>query len=431
MRRWPLFLILGVVLLVTPAAAQQTGADAAEYADAPAIVTTAGTPAELCDSYEAPERTAEQFETAKDVLEAGIDYRAIFCTDAGAIYVDLLEDYTPLTVNSFVFLAYNNFYNGTIFHRVIADFMAQGGDPTGTGTGGPGYQFADEPVPFLFFDRPGWLAMANAGPGTNGSQFFITTAPAQHLDYQHTIFGEVLEGQDAVTSILLRDPAEGGDATTLKAVRIVKDPALVESTASAPEPLTSEEIEAALGSDNVIAAASSRFGNFPAQEVEITSGSQPVEDAAAGLPAASREALTELAALYGITTVYHSEMAAVNCNLDVIPFVSIGYTLYETPDAETAAAALEDPALTTLGIANGQTQVAGFAYGSPVYVGETSGCDATATAGRVFYTRGRFIVEAETVLPADSPYTPDLIIGRLSSIIFDRALAEVMRADIR
>ncbi|NOG49709.1 MAG: hypothetical protein HND48_09905 [Chloroflexi bacterium] len=85
-----------------------------------------GTPAELCDSYEAPERTAEQFRNRQDVLEAGIDYRAIFCTDAGAIYVDLLEDYTPLTVNSFVFLAYNNFYNGTIFHRVMGAFQVRG-----------------------------------------------------------------------------------------------------------------------------------------------------------------------------------------------------------------------------------------------------------------------------------------------------------------
>ncbi|MBK9122664.1 MAG: peptidylprolyl isomerase [Chloroflexi bacterium] len=431
MRRWPLFLILCAVLLVTPAAAQQTGADAAEYAEAPAIVTSAGTPAELCDSYEAPERAAEQFTTAEDVLEPGVDYRAVFCTDAGAIYIDLLEDLTPLTVNSFVFLAYNDFYNGTIFHRVIADFMAQGGDPTGTGAGGPGYQFADEPVPFLFFDRPGWLAMANAGPGTNGSQFFITTATAQHLDYQHTIFGEVLEGQDNVDSILLRDPEAGGDATTLNAVLIVKDPTLVESTYAVPEPLTSEAIATALGSDSVIAAAASLFGNFPAQEVAVTSDSQPVADVAAALPAAARGALVELAELYEISTVFRSEMAAVNCSLDIIPFVSIGYTLYETPDAETAAAALEDPALTTLGIANGQTQVAGFAYGSPVYVGETSGCDATATAGRVFYTRGRYIVEAETVLPADSPYTPDLIIGRLSSIIFDRALSDVMRSDIR
>lgn len=430
MRRLPV-LILIAAWLVTSAAAQLSGTDAADYADAPAIVTSAGTPDELCEAYEAPERTAATFETAQDVLEANVDYRAVLCTDVGAIYIDLLEQYTPYTVNSFVFLAYNNFYNGTIFHRVIADFMAQGGDPDGTGTGGPGYQFADEPVPFLFFDRPGWLAMANAGPGTNGSQFFITTATAQHLDYQHTIFGEVLEGQENVAAIQLRDPAEGGDATTLNAVLIVKDPELVETTYVVPEALPAEVVAEALGSENVLAAAAALGLNFPAGEVVVTSDRRPVGDVAASLPAAARAALTELADLYNITQVYSSEMAAANCSLDGIPFISVSYTLYETPDAETAAAALEDPALTTLGIANGQTQVSGFVYGKPVYVGETSGCDVTATAGRVFYTRGRYIVEAETVLPADSPYSPQLIIGRLASIIFDRALTEVIRAGFR
>src|SRR5688572_14124487 len=120
------------------------------------------------------------------------------CTDAGAIYIDLLEDFAPATVNNFVFLAQNNYYDNTIFHRVLEDFMAQGGDPTGTGSGGPGYQFRDEFAPFLTFDRPYLLAMANAGAGTNGSQFFITTAETPHLDFRHTIFGDVLEGQENV-----------------------------------------------------------------------------------------------------------------------------------------------------------------------------------------------------------------------------------------
>ena len=124
----------------------------------------------------------------------------------GNIVIQLFADKAPVTVNNFVFLARQGFYNGTTFHRVIEGFMAQGGDPTGTGAGGPGYQFQDE-FSDLAFDRPGLLAMANAGPNTNGSQFFITFAPTEWLTGMHTIFGEVIEGMDVVYGITLRDPA--------------------------------------------------------------------------------------------------------------------------------------------------------------------------------------------------------------------------------
>ncbi|CAI8022356.1 Peptidyl-prolyl cis-trans isomerase-like 1 [Geodia barretti] len=113
----------------------------------------------------------------------------------GDIVVELLPAPAPKTVNNFVFLSEEGFYDGTIFHRVIPDFMVQGGDPTGTGTSGPGYSFEDEFAPMFIFDRPGILAMANAGPNTNGSQFFITTVPTPHLNRAHTIFGRVVEGQ--------------------------------------------------------------------------------------------------------------------------------------------------------------------------------------------------------------------------------------------
>jgi peptidyl-prolyl cis-trans isomerase A (cyclophilin A) len=137
-------------------------------------------------------------------------------TSQGPIVIRLLPDYAPKTVRNFVDLAQGGrewtdprtrsvttgrLYDGTIFHRVIPNFMVQGGDPLGTGTGGPGYQFADEFHPDLAFDRPYLLAMANAGPGTNGSQFFITTVPTPHLNRKHTIFGEVVEGQDVVDEI--------------------------------------------------------------------------------------------------------------------------------------------------------------------------------------------------------------------------------------
>jgi peptidyl-prolyl cis-trans isomerase A (cyclophilin A) len=137
-------------------------------------------------------------------------------TNAGRIVVRLFPDHAPKTVRNFVDLAEGGrewtdprtrrattgkLYDGTIFHRVIPDFMIQGGDPLGTGTGGPGYKFADEIHPDLQFSRPYLLAMANAGPGTNGSQFFITTVPTPWLSGKHTIFGEVIEGADIVDRI--------------------------------------------------------------------------------------------------------------------------------------------------------------------------------------------------------------------------------------
>ena len=137
-------------------------------------------------------------------------------TNQGTVQVRLFPDQAPKTVRNFVELAEGSrewtdpqtrqttkarLYDGTIFHRVIPRFMIQGGDPLGTGTGGPGYKFADEIHPDLRFDRPYLLAMANAGPGTNGSQFFITVVPTPHLNGKHTIFGEVVEGADVVDRI--------------------------------------------------------------------------------------------------------------------------------------------------------------------------------------------------------------------------------------
>jgi peptidyl-prolyl cis-trans isomerase B (cyclophilin B) len=129
------------------------------------------------------------------------DYRATMQTSCGTIELELFADQTPITVNNFVFLAHEGFFDGLTFHRVIPGFVAQGGDPEGTGAGGPGYQFEDEIVKSLTFDEPGLLAMANSGPNTNGSQFFITMGPATHLDGLHTIFGRVAEGTDAVKKI--------------------------------------------------------------------------------------------------------------------------------------------------------------------------------------------------------------------------------------
>jgi peptidyl-prolyl cis-trans isomerase B (cyclophilin B) len=133
-------------------------------------------------------------------------YRANMETDNGIMVIELFADKVPNTVNNFVFLAREGFYEGIMFHRVISNFMAQGGDPTGRGSGGPGYKFEDEFHPSLKHDKKGILSMANAGPNTNGSQFFITHIPTPHLDNKHTVFGQVVEGLDVLMSIPPRDP---------------------------------------------------------------------------------------------------------------------------------------------------------------------------------------------------------------------------------
>jgi peptidyl-prolyl cis-trans isomerase B (cyclophilin B) len=132
-------------------------------------------------------------------------YTATIATDRGDIVVDLFPEHAPATVNNFVFLANQGFYDGVTFHRVIANFMIQGGDPTGTGRGGPGYRFQDELSGNPLRHETGSLSMANAGPNTNGSQFFITHAPQPHLDGKHTVFGKVASGQDVVDSIAQGD----------------------------------------------------------------------------------------------------------------------------------------------------------------------------------------------------------------------------------
>ena len=136
-------------------------------------------------------------------IDVTAQYTATIRTNLGTMVIDLFADQAPVTVNNFIFLANDGFYNGVIFHRVIPSFMIQGGDPTGTGTGGPGYRFQDEFAAGLTFDQPGRLAMANAGPGTNGSQFFVTTVPTPNLNGAHTIFGQVTQGQDVADAISL------------------------------------------------------------------------------------------------------------------------------------------------------------------------------------------------------------------------------------
>ena len=142
-----------------------------------------------------------------NLLDDGTQYEATIITSDGSMTFELYANEAPLAVNNFVSLSRDGFYDGLTFHRVLEGFMAQGGDPTGIGTGSPGYRFEDEVDSSLVFDSRGILAMANSGPDTNGSQFFITFVPTPHLDGNYTIFGKLIEGDNVLSAIDLRDPA--------------------------------------------------------------------------------------------------------------------------------------------------------------------------------------------------------------------------------
>jgi len=141
-------------------------------------------------------------------INTGKTYRVTMTTSKGDIVLDLYPEHAPKTVNNFVFLVRQGFYDGVAFHRVIPDFVIQGGDPTGTGSGGPGYRFEDELQGNPLKHETGAISMANAGPNTNGSQFFITHSPQPHLDGNHTVFGRVIDSQEVVDAIRQGDIME-------------------------------------------------------------------------------------------------------------------------------------------------------------------------------------------------------------------------------
>jgi cyclophilin family peptidyl-prolyl cis-trans isomerase len=144
-------------------------------------------------------------------IDPAKQYIATLETEKGDIVIELNAEAAPLAVNSFIFLAKNGWFDNVTFHRVIPGFVAQAGDPTGTGFGGPGYAFANEVSADLKYDKEGVLGMANAGPGSNGSQFFITLGPAPNLDGSYTIFGQVISGMEVVNSLTPRNPQENAD----------------------------------------------------------------------------------------------------------------------------------------------------------------------------------------------------------------------------
>ncbi len=206
-----------------------TSADAGRSVDAPAVDAPradSGT-TDWIDTPELSPTPLRSFAAAGAGTTPGTDYGARIVTDVGTIVLDLTEAETPITVNSFVFLARNHFFDGIAFHRVIEGFMAQGGDPNTVsgspatwGTGGPGYQFVNEIDPSLSFDGAGVLGMANAGADTNGSQFFITFAPQTGLNGSYTVFGRVIEGQEVLALIARGEPPAA--PTRITSVQIIE-----------------------------------------------------------------------------------------------------------------------------------------------------------------------------------------------------------------
>ncbi len=388
----------------------------------------AQTPDQVCaGAVPAPSPETRQFTQPEQVTQPGVDYRAIFCTDVGAIYVDLLEEYTPITVNNFVFLAEQNYYNNTTFHRVMQDFMAQGGDPTATGMGSPGYTIPDEIVGFLHFDRPGWLAMANLGqPDTGGAQFFITTAPYPSLDFGYTIFGEVLEGQQNVDAIRLRDPDTATEpGTALNTVVIITDPASVETTYEPPPPATRDDISALL--DHLTSTLPEQLSVN-----EAVTGLFETDQVAATAPESLQSDFADFLAKYHHE--YRAEHGVTNtaCDLQTIPFIAVGYTLDRFATPEDAAAALDDGFITQLAEANGFTTSSAAGLDYPLYTQPTTACDTAAVAAMTVWQRGHFVVTVSVVFPDTQVAPPEIWLSNLvATSIYEPAFSDVLRPEMR
>ena len=189
----------------TPIPASGDTTDSAMDSECPTPV--AATPLEREEPLTVTEKLNQWTAPPEMQIDPAKCYSATFETEVGSFVIELTADKTPITVNNFVFLAREGYYDNTTFHRVIPDFMAQGGDPSGTGRRGPGYTIPDEFDPTLRHDGPGILSMANVGqPNTGGAQFFITFGPTPWLDDAHAVFGRVTEGMDVVRAIRIRDP---------------------------------------------------------------------------------------------------------------------------------------------------------------------------------------------------------------------------------
>jgi peptidyl-prolyl cis-trans isomerase B (cyclophilin B) len=407
-------LILLVTLLVAASAAAQE----------------ARSPAQLCEAaLPVADPSARLYTAPEQVLQAGVDYRAIFCTESGPIYVDLYEDYAPLAVNSFVFLAERGYFNNTTFHRVLEGFMAQGGDPTATGSGGPGYEFANEAVGFLTFNAPGVLAMANAGPNTNGSQFFITTGAAPHLGYDYSIFGGVLEG-DAST-IRLRDPnVDTAPGARLDTVLLITDPATVQTTFTPPVAPTSEEVLAAMSGIQQLIPPEI------ADTLTLSTALQTTEEALAGEPEAGRASLEALFSAHQHNYRVNAVISNSGCDFNRIDFAATSYTLDAYASKAAAAAALADPALTALATAEGYGE-AQFSpdLATPYYLREQIICDQAIVTIMTNWQRERFLASVTIGFPASNtdliPALPRILSQVVGLNFYEAFLGDVFLRELQ
>lgn len=428
-----------LVMLVTAACSgggNSSAASAANNTSAASIQTQgdlSGTPEEICEAVlPVAEPATRDYRAPEQVLESGVDYRAIFCTEAGAIYVDLYEDQTPITVNNFVFLAQRGYFNNTTFHRVLQNFMAQGGDPTGTGSGGPGYRFEDEFLGFLHFDTTGQLAMANAGPGTNGSQFFITTSTPDWLNYNHTIFGEVLEGYENVAALRLRDPQQGNPSpgAVLRTVIIIDDPSTVTTSWEAPPLATQEQVTEAVAEAADYLAENIGFGTAEGTPATLATD-ELVSTASADLQTSIRAFLTEYNHLFTALIAHEN----TECNLNNAPFMGLGYRLSAFETATDAANAIEDSTIVDFAMIGAADQIfeATMTQNLPnaMYIVQTTACDRDAIQARTYWQRGRFIVVASITLPIERQGEANLWLDQVvTRRVYENVLSDVLRPEI-
>jgi cyclophilin family peptidyl-prolyl cis-trans isomerase len=393
----------------------------------------ARTPDDICAAAVPADTPSNRTYSAPDeVLEEGVDYRAIFCTETGAIYVDLLEDYAPITVNSFVFLADNGYFNNITFHRVIENFMAQGGDPTATGTGGPGYSFQNEQVGFLHFDSPGWLAMANAGRDTNGSQFFITTAMYPPLDYQYTIFGKVLEGQENVEALKLRDPQTEPDfeGSRLDTVVIITDPASVATDYVEAESASQDDVVAAF--TDLVPRLTERY-TLPEDLglAEQTSGLLTTDDVVAAAPEDQQEALGDFLSKYNHEYRVTGTLNNTTCEAG-LPFTTTTYTLDAFASSADATAALADGFLDQQPLENGFAEKVDSDWlANPYFTADTTACEGDAVRALTYWQRGRFIATVEATIQAENAQYADLILSDVVGLqLFEYLATDVLRAEL-
>lgn len=384
------------------------------------------TPEEHCADAAPRVLETRSYEEAEWVLQEEIDYRVILCTAAGAIYLDLYEDVTPLTVNNFVFLAQNGFYDGTTFHRVLENFMAQGGDPTGTGRGGPGYQFDDEFEGFLTFDRAGLLAMANANNpergifGTNGSQFFITFTETGWLNHRHTIFGEVLTGMEAVRGLRLCDPASCSEGDALIRAHIITDPARVDAdipTRAAPDP---EEVPVEI--ENF-------FRERNITDIEYGAGYLTTEEMRATAIRADDTALLDYLSDYGVE--YRIESGFETCVPNYAPLRAMRSALMSFPSEDDAQLALDDDywRQTEVGELERSDLAESIIMPGAVFLGDSGLCDDGRTRRAwMMYRYGRVLMRIEVSYAWEEGETdPALRWLNNSKFFFEPFYSEIIR----